>query len=51
MFGIDNMCWMSARATSQASSDIEYLILQTGWTAFGKAFYKTKTDLVPNVSI
>ena len=51
MFGVDNMCWISAKATSEASRLAEFLILQTGMTAFGKAYYRNQNDLVPNVSL
>lgn len=51
MFGIDNLCWISATATLEASRLAEFLILQTGLTAFGKAYYRTQNDLVPNVSV
>lgn len=51
MFGIDNLCWMSANATSEASRLAEFLILQTGMTAFGKAYYRNKGDLVANVCV
>lgn len=51
MFGIDNLCWMSSKATLEASRLVEFLILQTGLTAFGKAYYRTQNDLVPNVSV
>ncbi|XP_017421742.1 probable inactive ATP-dependent zinc metalloprotease FTSHI 4, chloroplastic isoform X2 [Vigna angularis] len=51
MFGIDNMCWISAKATLEASRRAEFLILQTGMTAFGKAYYKNYSDLVPNLAI
>ncbi|CAA6660360.1 unnamed protein product [Spirodela intermedia] len=50
MFGIDNLCWISAKATSEASRLTEMLILQTGMTAFGKTFYRTQSDLVPNLA-
>ncbi|XP_068647598.1 probable inactive ATP-dependent zinc metalloprotease FTSHI 4, chloroplastic [Aristolochia californica] len=50
MFGIDNMCWISAKATSEASRRAEFLILQTGMTAFGKAYYKNQSDLVPHLA-
>lgn len=51
MFGIDNMCWISAKATLDASRLAEVLILQTGMTAFGKAYYRNQSDLVPNVCL
>lgn len=51
MFGVDNLCWMSSKATLEASRLVEFLILQTGLTAFGKAYYRTRNDLVPNVSV
>ena len=51
MFGVDNLCWISAKATSEASRLAEFLILQTGMTAFGKAYYRNQVDLVPNVSV
>ncbi|KAL5714618.1 putative inactive ATP-dependent zinc metalloprotease FTSHI 4 [Ranunculus cassubicifolius] len=50
MFGIDNMCWISAKATSEASRHAEFLILRTGMTAFGKAYYRNQIDLVPNLA-
>ena len=49
MFGVDNLCWISAKATLEASKRAEFLILQTGMTAFGKAYYRNQRDLVPNV--
>uniref|UniRef100_A0A7N0U2W5 AAA+ ATPase domain-containing protein n=1 Tax=Kalanchoe fedtschenkoi TaxID=63787 RepID=A0A7N0U2W5_KALFE len=39
IFGPENLSWISANATSQASRLAEFLILQTGMTAFGKAYY------------
>ncbi|KAG9136657.1 hypothetical protein Leryth_004446 [Lithospermum erythrorhizon] len=50
MFGIDNMSWISAKATLEASRFAEFLILQTGMTALGKAYYKYQNDLVPNLA-
>ncbi|KAH6762915.1 AAA-type ATPase family protein [Perilla frutescens var. hirtella] len=50
IFGIDNLCWISAKATLEASRRAEFLILQTGMTAFGKAFYRYQNDLVPNLA-
>ncbi|KAL0917748.1 hypothetical protein M5K25_012834 [Dendrobium thyrsiflorum] len=50
MFGIDNLSWISAKATSEASRHAEFLILQTGMTAFGKAYYRNLNDLVPNLA-
>lgn len=50
MFGLDNLCWISAKATLEASMHAEFLILQSGMTSFGKAYYRKKHDLVPNVS-
>ncbi|KAH9717641.1 putative inactive ATP-dependent zinc metalloprotease FTSHI 4 [Citrus sinensis] len=50
MFGIDNMCWISSKATLDASRLAEFLILQTGMTAFGKAYYRNQSDLVPNLA-
>ncbi|ERN19895.1 probable inactive ATP-dependent zinc metalloprotease FTSHI 4, chloroplastic [Amborella trichopoda] len=49
MFGIDNLSWISAKATTEAATRAEFLILQTGMTAFGKAYYKTESDLVRNL--
>lgn len=49
MFGVDNLCWISAKATLEASRHAEFLILQTGMTAFGKAYYRNQSDLVPHV--
>ncbi|KAJ8497833.1 hypothetical protein OPV22_008385 [Ensete ventricosum] len=46
IFGIDNLCWISANATSVASTRAQRLILQTGMTAFGKAYYRNQSDLV-----
>ncbi|KAK4264761.1 hypothetical protein QN277_025892 [Acacia crassicarpa] len=51
MFGIDNLCWISTNATLKASRLAEFLILQTGMTAFGKAFYRNDRDLVPNLAM
>ncbi|GMH25116.1 hypothetical protein Nepgr_026959 [Nepenthes gracilis] len=50
IFGIDNICWISAKATLEASRLAERLILQTGMTAFGKAYYRNQGDLVPNLA-
>lgn len=50
MFGVDNLCWISAKATLEASKRAEFLILQTGMTAFGKAYYRNQGDLVPNLA-
>ncbi|KAK3029767.1 hypothetical protein RJ639_038889 [Escallonia herrerae] len=50
MFGIDNLCWISAKATLEASRLAEFLILHTGLTAFGKAYYRNQSDLVPNLA-
>ncbi|XP_059648093.1 probable inactive ATP-dependent zinc metalloprotease FTSHI 4, chloroplastic isoform X2 [Cornus florida] len=50
MFGVDNLCWISAKATFEASRLAEFLILQTGMTAFGKAYYRNQGDLVPNLA-
>ncbi|XP_052195606.1 probable inactive ATP-dependent zinc metalloprotease FTSHI 4, chloroplastic [Diospyros lotus] len=50
MFGVDNLCWISAKATLEASRLAESLILQTGMTAFGKAYYRHRGDLVPNLA-
>lgn len=50
MFGIDNMCWISSKATLEASRLAEFLILQTGMTSFGKAYYRNQGDLVPNLA-
>lgn len=49
MFGIDNLCWISAKSISEASTHAQRLILQTGMTAFGKAYYRNESDLVPHV--
>ncbi|XP_054795844.1 probable inactive ATP-dependent zinc metalloprotease FTSHI 4, chloroplastic isoform X1 [Prosopis cineraria] len=51
MFGIDNLCWISTNATLKASRLAEFLILQTGMTAFGKAFYRYESDMVPNLAM
>ncbi|CAH9109798.1 unnamed protein product [Cuscuta europaea] len=50
MFGVDNLCWISANATLEASTLAERLILQTGMTALGKAYYRYQRDLVPNLA-
>ncbi|KAL5555535.1 hypothetical protein UlMin_037771 [Ulmus minor] len=50
MFGVDNLCWISSKATIEASRRAEFLILQTGMTAFGKAYYRNQSDLVPNLA-
>lgn len=49
MFGIENLSWISAKSTLEASQRAEFLILQTGMTAFGKAYYRNQRDLVPNL--
>lgn len=49
MFGVDNVCWISAKATLEASRLAEFLILQTGFTALGKAYYRYQRDLLPNL--
>ncbi|CAN0877425.1 Probable inactive ATP-dependent zinc metalloprotease FTSHI 4, chloroplastic [Linum grandiflorum] len=51
MFGVNNLCWISAKATLDASRLVERLILQTGMTAFGKGFYKKHGDLAPNLAV
>lgn len=50
IFGVDNLCWISAKSTLEASRLAEFLILQTGMTAFGKAYYRYQNDLVPNLA-
>ncbi|CAI9108872.1 OLC1v1008572C1 [Oldenlandia corymbosa var. corymbosa] len=50
MFGVDNLCWISAKSTLEASRLIEFLILKTGMTAFGNAYYRYQNDLVPNLA-
>ncbi|CAI0555255.1 unnamed protein product [Linum tenue] len=50
MFGVNNLCWISAKASLDASRRAEHLILQTGMTAFGKAYYRNHSDLVPNLA-
>ncbi|CAN6475819.1 unnamed protein product [Victoria cruziana] len=50
IFGLDNLCWISAKATSEAARLAELLILQSGMTAFGKACYRVQADLVPNLA-
>lgn len=50
IFGVDNLCWLSAAATVKASRVAEYLILQTGLTSLGKALYQRENDLVPNLA-
>lgn len=50
IFGIDNLCWISSKATLEASRLAEILILQSGMTAFGKAYYRNQRDLVPNLA-
>ncbi|KAL3528052.1 hypothetical protein ACH5RR_012708 [Cinchona calisaya] len=50
MFGVDNLCWISAKSTLEASRLSEFLILHTGTTAFGKAYYRYQNDLVPNLA-
>ncbi|KAK9070204.1 hypothetical protein SSX86_010604 [Deinandra increscens subsp. villosa] len=49
-FGLDNLCWISAKATLEASMLAEFLILQSGMTSFGKAYYRKQHDLVPNLA-
>ncbi|GAV78410.1 AAA domain-containing protein/Peptidase_M41 domain-containing protein, partial [Cephalotus follicularis] len=50
MFGVNNLCWISAKATLEASRLAELLILQTGMTAFGKSYYRNQSDLLPNLA-
>ncbi|KAI7737171.1 hypothetical protein M8C21_009010 [Ambrosia artemisiifolia] len=50
MFGLDNLCWISSKATLEASMLAEFLILQSGMTSFGKAYYRKQRDLVPNLA-
>nr|QKY65104.1 AAA-type ATPase family protein [Passiflora pittieri] len=50
IFGVKNLCWISSTATLNASERAEFLILQTGMTAFGKAIYRNHGDLVPNLA-
>ncbi|KAM7513794.1 hypothetical protein LguiA_003377 [Lonicera macranthoides] len=49
VFGVENASWISATATNKASRLAEFLILQTGLTAFGKAYYNRNMDVVPNL--
>ncbi|KAI3499737.1 hypothetical protein L1887_35546 [Cichorium endivia] len=51
MFGLDNLCWISAKATLEASMLSEFLILQSGMTSFGNAYYRKQHDLVPNLAV
>lgn len=50
MFGVDNLSWISAKATLESSRVAEFLILRTGMTAFGNASYRYRQDLVPNLA-
>ncbi|CAA0839438.1 AAA-type ATPase family protein [Striga hermonthica] len=50
IFGVDNLCWISPKSLLEASRRIEFLILKTGTTAFGKAYYRSGKDLVPNLA-
>lgn len=50
MFGIGNLCWMSANAISEALKLAEFFVLQTGMTSFGKVCYRNKSDLVSNLA-
>ncbi|KAI5350842.1 hypothetical protein L3X38_003733 [Prunus dulcis] len=50
MFGVDNLRRISAKATLEASRLAEFLILQKGMTAYGKAYYRNQSDLVPNLA-
>ncbi|XP_011099753.1 probable inactive ATP-dependent zinc metalloprotease FTSHI 4, chloroplastic isoform X2 [Sesamum indicum] len=50
IFGVENLSWVSAKSTLEASRLAEFLILQTGMTAFGKAYYRYQHDLVPNLA-
>ncbi|CAN1288028.1 Probable inactive ATP-dependent zinc metalloprotease FTSHI 4, chloroplastic [Linum perenne] len=50
IFGVNNLCWISSKATLDASRLVERLILQSGMTAFGKGFYKKHHDLAPNLA-
>lgn len=49
-FGVGNLCWISAKATLEASRLAEILILQTGMTALGKAYYRYERDVVPSLA-
>nr|QKY65098.1 AAA-type ATPase family protein [Passiflora contracta] len=50
VFGVKNLCWISSRATLDASKRAEFFIMQTGMTAFGKAYYRNHGDIVPNLA-
>ncbi|KAJ1696391.1 hypothetical protein LUZ63_004903 [Rhynchospora breviuscula] len=50
MFGLENVTWVSAKSSIEALDCAERLILQTGMTALGKAFYRKYSDVVPNLA-
>nr|QKY65071.1 AAA-type ATPase family protein [Passiflora biflora] len=50
IFGVKNLCWISSEATLEASKHAEFLILRTGMTAFGKVYYRSQGDLLPNLA-
>lgn len=49
VFGGPNMAWNTGASIGEAGQLAEYLILQTGLTAFGPTHYETEQDLVPNL--
>ncbi|KAF6141904.1 hypothetical protein GIB67_037872 [Kingdonia uniflora] len=48
MFGVDNLCWISAKAASEASKCTEFL--RNRDDSIGKSLLQNQTNLVPNVA-
>ncbi|KAH7295716.1 hypothetical protein KP509_27G062000 [Ceratopteris richardii] len=49
IFGEENVSWISGTALEAAGTISDYLILQTGMTAFGKLHYNTEQDVVTHL--
>lgn len=49
VFGEENVSWISGTALEEAGALADYLILQTGMTAFGKLHYETEQDVVTHL--
>lgn len=49
IFGKENTSWISGASREEAGAIADYLILQTGMTAFGKLNYETEQDVVTHL--
>ncbi|XP_024517746.1 probable inactive ATP-dependent zinc metalloprotease FTSHI 4, chloroplastic [Selaginella moellendorffii] len=50
IFGRDNTSWLSGSFLGQAGALIDRLIFQTGFTALGKTYYKTRKDVLVHLN-